>query len=435
MKNNNHVIVVTMGCSKNLVDSERLLKQFQVYGYQVGHDTEVIPKGASVIVNTCGFIGDAKEESIDAILDYVALKNSGEISRLYVMGCLSERYQKELETEIPEVDRFFGKFDWAEVLNEMGHTWKNEYDLDRYVTTPKHYAYLKISEGCSRTCAYCAIPLITGGHKSKSMDDIVEEAEMLVKGGVKELQLIAQDLSYYGLDLYKKNCLAALVERLANIQNVSWIRLHYTYPAEFPVDLLKVMREQPKVCAYLDMALQHISDNMLKRMRRNITKEETLRLLQKIREEVPGIHLRTTLMVGYPGETEADFEELCAFVQTFKFDRMGAFAYSEEEGTYAAKKYADDVPFEIKQQRLDKLMRIQQEVSDALNQQKIGQTLNVLIDREEPDYFVGRTEYDSPEVDPEVFVEKDASIQIGAFYPIQITSTIDYDLVGQLDSK
>src|SRR5574344_432778 len=234
MKNNNHVIVVTMGCSKNLVDSERLLKQFQVYGYQVGHDTEVIPKGASVIVNTCGFIGDAKEESIDAILDYVALKNSGEISRLYVMGCLSERYQKELETEIPEVDRFFGKFDWAEVLNEMGHTWKNEYDLDRYVTTPKPYAYLTISEGCSRTCAYCAIPLITGGHKSRSMDDIVEEAEILVKGGVKELQLIAQDLSYYGLDLYKKNCLAALVERLANIQNVSWIRLHYTYPAAFP---------------------------------------------------------------------------------------------------------------------------------------------------------------------------------------------------------
>lgn len=422
-----------MGCSKNLVDSEHLLRQFEAIGYEVGHDSE-IPAGGMVIVNTCGFIGDAKEESIETILEYASARKKGHISKLIVMGCLSERYLKDLRVEIPEVDRFYGKFNWSQVIADLGESYRDDLRLERKLTTPSHYAYVKISEGCSRTCSYCAIPIITGKHVSRPIEDILEEVTRLVSTGVKEIQLIAQDLSYYGIDNYKTLKLPELVERISMIPGVEWLRLHYTYPYNFPFDLLRVIREHDNVCAYLDMALQHISDNMLQKMRRKITKAETIDLLNRIRKDVPGIHLRTTLMVGHPGETEEDFRQLITFVKTARFERMGAFLYSEEEGTYAARKYKDSVPDAVKKARLEELMLLQQAVSADINQAKIGKVFKVIIDREETDYYIGRTEFDSPDVDPEVFISKQLVLNIGCFYKVIITEVDPYDLFGEVVS-
>ncbi len=424
--------IVTLGCSKNLVDSEHLMRQLEAEGYRVTHDAER-PQGQIAVINTCGFIGDAKEESIEMILEFAQAKEEGRLEKLYVMGCLSERYLKELSVEIPQVDKYYGKFNWTELLNDLGRHYHEELKMERTLTTPRHYAYLKISEGCDRKCAYCAIPLITGSHVSRPMEGILDEVRYLVAGGVKEFQVIAQELTYYGVDLYKKQMLPELIERMADIPGVEWIRLHYAYPAGFPRDLLRVMRERPNVCKYMDIALQHITDNMLERMRRHVTREQTLRLIEDFRREVPGIHLRTTLMVGFPGETEADFEALKDFTRTVRFDRMGAFAYSEEEGTYAASHYEDNVSPEVKQARLDELMGIQQQISAELNEAKIGKRFKVIIDRMEGEYYVGRTEFDSPEVDPEVLIERDAkTLEIGNFYQVEVDSSDDYDLFGHV---
>ena len=426
------VDIVTLGCSKNLVDSEHLMRQLEAEGYHVTHDAEH-PKGQIAVINTCGFIGDAKEESIEMILEFAQAKEEGRLENLYVMGCLSERYLKELSLEIPQVDKFYGKFNWRELLSDLGKKYHEELSLERTLTTPRHYAYLKISEGCDRKCAYCAIPLITGSHVSRPMEDILKEVEYLVTQGVKEFQVIAQELTYYGVDLYKKQMLPELIERMADIPGVEWIRLHYAYPAGFPKDLLRVMREHPNVCKYMDIALQHVTDGMLERMRRHVTQEQTMQLIEDFRREVPGIHLRTTLMVGFPGETEADFKVLKDFVKTVRFDRMGAFAYSEEEGTYAASHYEDNVPQAVKQARLDELMGIQQQISAELNANKIGRQFKVIIDRVEGDYYVGRTEFDSPEVDPEVLIERDgASLKIGNFYQIEVDGSDDFDLFGHI---
>lgn len=425
----NSIDIINLGCSKNLVDSEMLSRQLEAKGYKVTHDPEK-PNGEIVIINTCGFIGDAKEESINTILQFGELRRKRKIKRLFVMGCLSGRYLDVLPDEIPEVDKFYGKFDWKGIVNDLGHVYDESIAFERTITTPSHYAYLKISEGCNRHCAYCAIPIITGKHKSRPMEDIEDEVRWLVSQGVKEFQLIAQDLSYYGMDLYKSFKLAELVDRLADIEGVEWLRLHYAYPAKFPFEVLKVMRERENVCKYLDIALQHISDNMLQKMRRHVTKQETLELISRLREEVPGIHLRTTLLVGHPGETEEDFEQLMDFVREAKFERMGAFPYSEEEGTFSGDNYEDDIPEDVKQSRVDKLMAVQQEVSLEVNRSKIGQVLKVVIDREEADYFIGRTEFDSPEVDPEVLVEKSLALEIGQFYDVEITGAEEFDLYG-----
>ena len=425
------VDVVTLGCSKNLVDSEQLMRQFDVLGYKVRHDAEK-PDGEIVIVNTCGFIGDAKEESINTILQFVDLKKQQKIGKLFVMGCLSERYLNELRLEIPEVDKFFGKFNYTDILKEIGQEYRADLRLERTMTTPAHYAYIKISEGCNRGCSYCAIPIMTGRHRSRSIEDIVAEVKVLVSKGVKEFQLIAQDLSSYGLDKYKSQKLAGLVEQISDIPGVEWIRLHYAYPAEFPYDVLRVIRERNNVCKYLDIALQHISDNMLKTMLRDISKAQTYELIDRIRREVPGIHLRTTLLLGHPGETEADVEELKEFVRYAKFERLGAFAYSNEEGTYAYKKFTDDIPDEIKQRRVEEIMAIQQGISAEINQAKIGQTLKVIIDRVEDEYFVGRTEFDSPEVDPEVLIPiTTKGVEKGQFYLAKIVDATDFDLYGE----
>lgn len=422
------VDIITMGCSKNLVDSEQLMRQFDALGYKVQHDNEQ-PDGEIVIINTCGFIGDAKAESIDSILQLADLKKKKKVGKLYVMGCLSERYMTELKQEIPEVDKYYGKFNYNDILTDLGSEFRADLRLERTLTTPQHYAYLKISEGCNRTCSYCAIPLITGKHRSKSMDDIETEVRKLSSQGVKEFQLIAQDLSFYGIDRYKEQKLAELVERLSDIPGVEWLRLHYAYPAHFPYDILKVMRERDNVCKYLDIALQHISDHMLKIMRRNITKEQTYELIRRIREEVPGIHLRTTMLVGHPGETEQDFDELIDFLRFARFERLGAFTYSNEESTYAYENYKDDISEEIKQQRLDKIMAVQQEISAEINNEKIGRKMKVIVDRMEQDYFVGRTEYDSPEVDPEVLIPLTTKgVKVGEFYQAEITDASDFDL-------
>ena len=424
--------IITLGCSKNLVDSEHLLRQLEEAGYHVTHDAEH-PHGEIAVINPCGFIGDAKEESINMILEFAQAKEEGMLEKLYVMGCLSERYLKELAIEIPQVDKFYGKFNWKELLDDLGKAYHEELHNERVLTTPKHYAYLKISEGCDRKCSYCAIPIITGRHISRPMEEILEEVKYLVGRGVKEFQVIAQELTYYGVDLYQKQMLPELIERIADIPGVEWIRLHYAYPAHFPTELFRVMRERPNVCRYMDIALQHISDNMLLKMRRNVTKEQTYQLIEDFRREVPGIHLRTTLMVGHPGETEADFEELKDFVRQVRFDRMGAFAYSEEEGTYAAAHYEDNIPPEVKQARLDELMEIQRGISAELSAAKIGQRMKVIIDRLEGDYYVGRTEFDSPEVDPEVLIEKQgANLTIGQFYDVEIVDSDDFDLFGRL---
>ncbi len=426
----NRVDVVTMGCSKNLVDSELLMRQLVANGYTVAHDPE-LPDGEIAVINTCGFIGDAKEESINMILDFAEAKKRNRLKKLYVMGCLSERYRKELAEEIPEVDRFYGKFDWQGLITDLGKSYRKELEFDRFLTTPPHYAYVKISEGCDRTCAYCSIPLITGKHRSRSMEEIVAEVNSLVSQGVKEFQLIAQDLTYYGLDRYREIRLPELVEHLSDISGVEWIRLHYAYPARFPIDLLRVMRERENVCKYLDIALQHISDPVLKKMRRNITKEQTLELIQRLREEVPGIHLRTTMMVGHPGETEEDFLELFDFVRTTRFERHGTFPYSHEEGTYCDRHYLDDVPAEVKRDRLERLMALQEDISLAVNEAKVGQTLKVMVDREEPDFYIGRTEFDSPEVDGEVLIEKEMHLVVGSFREVKICSALPFDLMAR----
>lgn len=427
----NTIDVITLGCSKNLVDSERLIRQLELNGYKVTHDSDN-PKGEIAVINTCGFIGDAKEESVNMILEFCQAKEEGRLRKVYVMGCLSERYRKELQEEIPQVDKFYGKFDWNGLLSDLGKAYDDSCGYERIITTPKHYAYLKISEGCDRHCAYCAIPIITGRYKSRSIEEIVAEVESLVKMGVREFQLIAQDLTYYGMDLYKRQCIAELVERVSEVKGVKWIRLHYAYPTSFPFELLKVMREKKNVCKYLDIALQHISTNVLENMRRHIDMESTYRLIERLRSEVPGIHLRTTLMVGFPGESDKEFEELKQFVKWARFERMGAFAYSEEDGTYAAKHFKDDVPDEVKQSRLSELMALQQEISADVQNQKIGQVLSVIIDRKEGDYYVGRTQYDSPEVDPEVLIPiSDGNLRIGCFYDMEIVDSDDFDLYAK----
>lgn len=427
----NRIDFVTMGCSKNLVDSERLMGQLEANGFHCAHDPEY-PQGEIAVINTCGFIGDAKEESIEMILRFAEAKKAGKLRKLYVMGCLSQRYQGELEKEIPEVDKYFGKFNYRDLLVELGKAELPVCDGQRCLTTPSHYAYLKISEGCDRHCAYCAIPLMTGHHVSRPMDEILREVEQLVAQGVKEFQVIAQELTYYGRDIDGQSHITELVNRMADIPGVEWIRLHYAYPNEFPLDLLDVIRERPNVCKYLDIALQHASDNMLSRMRRHVTKQETLDLLREIRSRVPGIHIRTTLMVGFPGETEEDFNELMQFVKDERFERMGAFAYSEEEGTYSARHYKDDISPEEKQRRLDKLMSLQQTISAEVEAEKVGQVMRVIIDRKEGDYYVGRTEYCSPEVDPEVLVSSDKPLRIGDFYQVRITDSEEFDIYAEL---
>lgn len=429
--NKKRIDVISLGCSKNLVDSERLLKQLELSGFQAFHNSDNVD-GDIVIINTCGFIGDAKEESINTILTYAEAKNEGRIKELYVMGCLSERYRDDLLAEIPEIDRIYGKFDWVNIVSDIIKRNPATMPYDRVITTPSHYTYLKIAEGCNRFCAFCAIPLITGRYKSRPIEEILEEVRMLVGKGVKEFNVIAQDLSSYGLDIYKRLALPELIDRMAEIDGVKWIRLHYAYPSEFPYEILDVMARHSNVCNYLDIALQHINNDVLKNMRRHITKEETLALIRTIREKEPGIHIRTTLMVGFPGETEEAFNELKEFVREAKFERMGAFAYCEEDDTYAAKNFSDSIPQEVKESRLEEIMTIQEDVALESNQSKIGKTMTVVIDREEPDYFVGRTEFDSPEVDPEVLIDKDDRLTVGNFYDVEITDALPFELMARL---
>lgn len=425
------VNVISLGCSKNLVDTEMLLKQLDSAGYAV--ETDVEDSDADVVVvNTCGFIGDAKEESVNTILEQAERKKEGKIGQLYVIGCLSQRYGRELKAEIPEVDAFFGKFDWKNVLERMGHAFDEKIRNRRLLTTPPHYAYLKISEGCNRSCSYCAIPIMTGKHRSRAFEDVLEECRELVRGGVREVLVVAQDLTSYGVDLYGRNRLAELVGSLADLEGLEWIKLHYAYPAGFPEELLTVMREKKKVCKYLDIALQHCSDHMLRQMRRGITKEGTIGLVRKIRQEVPGIFLRTTLMTGHPGETPEDFEELCDFVREMKFERLGVFPYSHEEGTYCDRHYRDDVPEEVKRDRAGKIMEIQAGISAAVNRSLAGKRMKVLIDRREGEYYIGRTEHDSPEVDPEVLINGAENLKTGEFYEIEITDADEFDLYGRV---
>lgn len=429
----NVVDIITLGCSKNLVDSEKLIRQLELSGYRVTHDSED-PRGEIAVVNTCGFIGDAKEESINMILEMANRKEHGKLRRLYVMGCLAERYRNELVQELPEVDAFYGKFDWPHLLSDLGKAYNQDASMERRITTPPHYAYLKISEGCDRSCSYCAIPIITGKHKSRPMEDILQETRLLVSQGVKEFQVIAQELTYYGLDLYNRRMIGELIDRMASVDGVEWIRLHYAYPTQFPMDLLDVMARHDNVCKYMDIALQHISDSVLDSMHRHITREKTIDLITKMRETLPGLHLRTTLMVGFPGETEENFKELLDFVRWARFERMGAFAYSKEEGTYSGDKLEDDVPEELKQARLDKLMRVQQSISSDIQQAKVGKDFRVIIDRIEGGYYIGRTEFDSPEVDPEVLISTAGGLELktGEFYNVRIDSADDFDLYAHV---
>lgn len=428
----NRVDVITLGCSKNLVDSELLMKQLLANGYTVAHDPEEA-EGEIAVINTCGFIGDAKEESINTILQFAEAKKNRQLKKLFVMGCLTERYMEELQLEIPEVDGFYGKFNWKQLITDLGKSFYQDLALERNITTPKHYAYLKISEGCNRTCSYCSIPIMTGKHQSRELEEIIQEVKGLVAKGVKEFQMIAQDLTFYGLDLYKEMRLPELVERIAKIDGVRWIRLHYAYPAHFPLDLLRVMRENDNVCNYLDIALQHISDNMLSKMRRNISKQQTYDLIAKIRKEVPGIHLRTTLMVGHPGETEQDFEELLQFVRDVRFERLGAFPYSHEDGTFAYENYEDAIEDEIKQERMNELMSLQEQIALEINETKIGRIMPIIVDRFEENYYIARSEFDSPEVDPEVLIKDEGQdLEIGEFYNVKITGAHPFDLYGEL---
>ncbi len=431
MSKKKHVDIITMGCSKNLVDSEILLHHFRENNYTIHHDPEQV-SGDIAIVNTCGFIGDAKEESVNMILQLAQLKQDGQLNELYVMGCLSQRYNEELRKEIPEIDGIYGKFDWRNVVQDIDTT--NQVGEDqRVITTPKHYAYIKISEGCNRACAYCAIPIITGKHISRPMEEIIQEVKDLVKQGVKEFQIIAQDLSYYGIDLYKENRLAQLVEAISDLPGVEWIRLHYAYPTKFPYDLLPVMRERDNVCKYLDIALQHISTPVLKAMKRGITKEKTIELLERIRHEVPGIYLRTTMMVGYPNETEEQYQEICDFIQAYPFERLGVFPYSEEEGTYAGDTLEDNIPASEKERRTAQLMMLQESIAHQAAEKLVNTSQNVIIDRAESDYYIGRTQYDSPEVDPEVIVYSDQDLTIGKIYSVHITEAEGFDLIGEVN--
>ena len=432
--NKNQVDIITMGCSKNLVDSELLMKQFEVNGYHCVHDSKN-PKGEIAVINTCGFIESAKEESINTILQFAQAKKEGRIKQLYVMGCLSQRYREELEKEIPQVDKFYGKFNYKNLLLDMGKGIIASCNGVRRITTPRHYAYLKISEGCSRGCSYCSIPLMTGKHVSRKKEDILEEVRTLVQQGVKEFQIIAQELTFYGVDFDGKRHIAELISSIADIKGVEWIRLHYAYPNQFPLELLDVIKVRPNVCKYLDIALQHISDHMLTRMHRLVSKEQTIELIRRIRKEVPGIYLRTTLMVGFPGETEEDFAELMDFVRWAQFERMGAFTYSEEEGTYSANHYENDVPEEVKTRRLDELMALQQKICAEIEAGKVGKVMRVIIDRKEGDYYVGRTEFCSPEVDPEVLIPAKKRLSVGKFYQVKITDSEDFDLYGKIDEQ
>ena len=428
----NQVDIITMGCSKNLVDSELLMKQFEANGYHCVHDSKN-PQGEIVVINTCGFIQDAKQESINAILEFAQAKDEGKLKHLYVMGCLSQRYQKELEAEIPQVDKFYGKFNYKQLLTDLGKAVDESCIGKRHLTTPHHYAYLKISEGCDRHCAYCSIPIITGKHVSRPMEEILDEVRDLVAQGVKEFQVIAQELTYYGVDIDGKRHIGELIREMADIKGVKWIRLHYAYPNQFPMDLLDVMREKDNVCKYIDIALQHISDHLLDKMHRHVTKEETIQLIRQIRERVPGIHLRTTFMVGFPGETDEDFQELMDFVRWARFERMGAFAYSEEDGTYSALNYQDDIPESVKEERLGKLMALQQEISAEIEAEKVGKTLPVIIDRKEGDYYIGRTEFCSPEVDPEVLIKASTKrLRVGEFYQVRIIDSEEFDIYGEV---
>ena len=425
------VNVITLGCSKNLVDSERLMKKFEVAGYDLSVDKEVSDADV-VVINTCGFIGDAKEESINTIFEQVALKNEGRIGKVFVMGCLSERYREELKDEIPEVDGFYGKFDWGGIMDQLGEISSEAKGCCRKLTTPSHYAYLKIAEGCNRRCSYCAIPIITGPYRSRKMEDILKEAEELVASGVKELLVIAQDLTYYGIDLYGRSRIAELVSALSDIKGVRWIKLHYAYPINFPMDLLPVMRERDNVCKYLDIALQHCSDHMLKMMRRGMSRKELDALLAEIRRQVPGIHLRTTLMTGHPGETSQDYKELKDFVRTQKFERLGVFAYSHEEGTWSYNHYSDDIPKQVKVRRANGIMRLQESISAAHNQGMVGKILEVVVDKFEGGFWIARSEFDSPEVDPEILINSPEPLQVGEFYKVEIIDYEDYDLYAKL---
>ena len=423
--------VISLGCSKNLVDTELLMKQLAGNGIEVVAESPD-PEADVVIINTCGFIGDAKEESVNTILEQAALKEAGLVGRILVMGCLAQRYREELLRELPEVDAFFGKFEWKNILPYLEKTFDEKLRNSRMLTTPSHYAYLKIAEGCNRHCSYCAIPLMTGEYRSREMEDILEECRELVKSGVRELLILAQDLTYYGVDLYGSPRIAELTEKIAELEGVKWIRLHYAYPAGFPMDLLPVMREKENVCKYLDIALQHISDPMLKKMRRGITRRQTIDLLNTIRREVPGIFLRTTLMTGHPGETEEDFRELCNFVREMRFERLGVFPYSHEEDTFCDKNYADDVPDDVKKERAEKIMEIQREIAADINASLVGKELTVIVDRIEDGVCIGRTAYDSPEVDPEVVIRAATLPEAGSFCRVKITAAGDYDLEGEL---
>ena len=429
------IAVITLGCSKNLVDSERLMRMLSDVGYEVtdaASDDFLESDGRKIVViNTCGFIGDAKEESVNEILSWCEVRKSGDIDALYVMGCLSERYSKELPAEIPEVDGWYGKTDWPRLVTDLAHRAPGSAPYDRVITTPRHHAYLKIAEGCNRFCAFCAIPLITGRYKSRPIEEIVEEVKMLVGRGVKEFNVIAQDLTNYGTDLYGKVEIARLVDEISRVEGVEWIRLHYAYPKDFPLELLDVMASRPNVCKYLDIALQHVSDNVLANMRRHITGAQTRELLAEIRRRVPAIHIRTTLMVGFPGEGEEEFAELLDFVKEQRFERMGAFAYCEEEDTFGAKNFSDDIPDEVKQSRLEQLMAAQEEISLSIQESKVGKRMRVVIDREEPEFYVGRTEFDSPEVDPEVLISKDKPLERGKFYDVVITSALPFELMAE----
>ena len=425
----NKIDIISLGCSKNLVDSEHLMRQLEAAGYSVSHNSSRID-GETVVVNTCGFIADAQQESIDTILKLGEAKKQGRIRQLFIMGCLSERFRADLIEALPEVDRFYGKFDWKGMLADLGHAYRDDLANERCLTTPSHYCYLKISEGCNRFCAFCAIPLITGRHTSVPMHQLLDEVKRLAEGGVKEFNVIAQDLSSYGMDLEGKMMLPELIDRMADIDGVEWIRLHYAYPTQFPYDILPVMASRDNVCSYLDIALQHISDTVLTNMRRHISRKETLDLISRLRREVPGIHIRTTLMVGFPGEGEQEFEELMEFTRSARFERMGAFAYSEEAGTWAAEHLSDDIPQEVKQDRLQRLMALQEDISMEIQEQKVGQSLRVIVDREEEEYYIGRTEWDSPEVDPEVLISKEKPLSVGEFAQVKITQALPFELMG-----
>ena len=428
----NKIDIISLGCSKNLVDSEHLIRQFQASGYTIEHNPSRVT-GEIVVVNTCGFIRDAQEESINTILELGEAKRQGKFKKLIVMGCLAERFMADLIKALPEVDHFYGKFNWTKMLEDLGKSYREDIASERYLTTPPHYAYIKISEGCNRFCAFCAIPLITGRHKSVPMEQLLDEVRNLVKQGVKEFNVIAQDLSSYGLDLYGEMKLPELIDRMAQIDGVEWIRLHYAYPTQFPYEILPVMASHDNVCKYLDIALQHVSDTVLDNMRRHIGKQETLELIARIRREVPGIHIRTTLMVGFPGEGDDEFNELVDFVKEARFERMGAFAYSEETGTYAEKNYDDIIPQDVKDERLQIIMDVQESISQDLQDSKVGEVFKVIIDREDEDYYVGRTQWDSPEVDPEVLIEKKLQMKVGEFYNVRITQALPFELMGEVE--